>query len=162
MKKISILFLLPVLFLAGCTTTTPKDFNIVFTMESIRSYKQTIEIGSDKSYSIRQRDMYFDSYAQKSQINTAQGKLTDEEYAELTKLVADSRIFNMKDVYGFQKTDSTTAAPFEGIMYQLKYTEGNKTKTILIRPNKDNTYPGKFPQLLQFLGAYLSEHLQKN
>jgi hypothetical protein len=149
------------LLLAGCKSE-PKDFKIVFTMESIKNYKQSIEISSDKSYSIQQQNLFFDTFAKKAQINISQGKLTDEEFAELKKLLTGSRIFNMKDVYGFDKKDDAGAGPFGGIMYQFNYTEENKSKTILIRPSSTGTYPGKFPQLLQFLSAYISAHLQKN
>jgi hypothetical protein len=157
MKKFSALLLLLILMLAGCKSE-PKDFKLSFTMESLKSYKLSIEISSDKSYSIKQENLFFDLFAKKEQINSSQGKLTDEEFKELTNLIAHARLFEMKDVYGFDKKKPAGGDAFEGFIYQMDYTEGSKSKYILIRPNPTNTYPGKFPQLMSFLSNYISKH----
>jgi hypothetical protein len=127
-------------------------------MESIQNYKASIEISHDKSYSIQQQNIFFDTFAGKEQINTAQGKMTDEAFAELTSLLAHTPIFKMKNVYGFEKKEGN---PFDDMLYQLKYTEGNKSKTILIRPNPANSYSGQFPKLLSFMSNYISGHISK-
>ncbi|MCL1932534.1 MAG: hypothetical protein FWF53_01785 [Candidatus Azobacteroides sp.] len=158
MKNLSIL-LLPILLLAGCTTN-PKDFKLIFTMESINAYKLSIEISNDKSYRIRQQNLFFDAYVKKEQINSAEGKLTDEEFSELTKRITDSRLFTMKNTYGFSNKDDSKD-PLESLIYQIDYTEGSKSKFILIHPNPDDAYPGNLSKLINFLSNYTSAHLQK-
>jgi len=161
MKTFSIQILLLALLLAGCKTNTePKNFNLVFRIESLSAYKISMEIKDDKTYSINQQNKYFDSFAGKARPNTAQGRLTDGEFAELTNLLAQSPLFKMKDNYGFDEKNSPND-PYDGLIYYLTYTEGDKTKFITIQPNGAHSYPGKFPQLIKFLSDYTSRHLQK-
>ena len=157
MKNISTLVLFLMLLLAGCSTK-PKDFQLIFTIESIESYKISIEINQDKSFLIQQQNLFFDAHANKERINTSQGKMTDEEFAELQELIAESRLFKMKDAYGFNGEADGLDSLFGNLMYQIYYKEGKKAKYISIRPNPSDTYPEKFPMLLNFLNSYISGH----
>jgi len=154
-------FLTPVslliLLLAGCHTK-PKEFTALsFSVESIGIYKFSIEISSDKSYHIRQQNILFDNFAGRERINASQGYLTDEEFAGLSGLVARSRLFKMKDTYGFdEETDSDN--PFDEVIYQLTYTQGKKTKYISLRSNSTDLYSEYFLDLLRFLSNYISDH----
>ena len=139
------LLLLLVLLLPGCRTE-PKDFTLSFSMESIDIYKFSIEISADKSYRIQQQNLYLDT----QEIETARGLMTDEKFAELTKLIAGSRLFKLKDSYGFDK-EPDELDPFSNVIYQLHYTEGRKVKNITMRPNATDLFPKKFLELIQFL-----------
>jgi len=156
MKYFAIPALLLILLLAGCQTK-PEEFTLVYTMESVGNYKISIEIGKDKSYYIRQQNIFFDTFAGKERINSSQGKMTDEEFDQLSELVAGSRLFKMKDEYGFSQVDNPDN-PYNGLVYQLIYTKGRKTKYISIRDNESELYPDIFLQLLRFLSNYVSEH----
>ena len=156
MKYFSTHLFLLILLLAGCRAT-PEEFTLVYSMESMSNYKMSIEIDKDKNYSIRKQNIFFDSYARKERINTSEGKMTDEEYAILTKLIARSRLFRMKDAYGFgQEIDPDN--PFDGLIYQLTYTKGKKTKYISIRTNPKDSFPEPFRQLIRFLSNYISKN----
>lgn len=156
MKYFSTPALFLLLLLAGCHTK-PKEFTLSYIVESIGIYKFSIEIDKDKNYRIQQQNIFFDAIAKKEQINTSQGQMTDEEYDQLSKLIAGNRLFKMKDTYGFdQETDSDD--PLNNLVYQLIYTEGEKTKYISIRSNPTDRYPEVFLQLIRFLGTYISAH----
>jgi len=159
MKTFSVQFLFLILLLSGCTTT-PKNFKLIFTMESIKVYKASIELNSDKSYQILQQNLFFDAHAGEERVNKTEGKLTDEEFDELTKRIADSRLFKMKNVYGFNKKESNND-PLEGLLYRLDYTEENKIKYILIHPNPADAYPKGVSQLINFLSNCIAEHSKK-
>ena len=154
MKNFTIQFLFLTLLLTGCTSK-PKDFALSFTLESIDVYKLSIEINPDKSYLIHQQNVYFDRFANQERINTSQGVMSDEEYAELKELIAGSRLFRMKDSYGFDK-EPEVMNPFSDFIYQLRYTQGRKTKFITLRPNSNDKFPAQFNQLIQFLAQYTS------
>ena len=141
--------LLPILLFSGCRTA-PTDFTLSFTVESIGIYKLSIEINADKSYRTYQQNLYLDAHANTEQINTAQGIMTDEEFAELTKLIAGSRLFKLKDSYGFDK-EPDELDPFSNVIYQLHYAEGRKVKNITMRPNATDLFPKQFLGLIQFL-----------
>ena len=158
MKTYSIQLLLLALLLAGCKTE-PKNFNLLFKMESLGAYKVWLEINSDKSYSIKQQDLVFDGHAKKTRLNKAQGVLTDEEFAKFTDLLTHSPLLKMKDAYGFDEDSPND--PFVGLIYYLTYTEGSKTKYISLQPKPNISFPGKFSQLINFLINYSSDHLEK-
>ena len=130
-------------------------------MESMKTYKVSIEINGDRSYRIQQQNLFFDAFAKKEQINRSEGKLTDEEFNELTRLIADSRLFGMKNTYGFNASNNSNDDPFEGMFYRLNYTEGTQSKYILIHLNPKETYSASFAKLLNFLTDYSSNHLKK-
>jgi hypothetical protein len=47
----------------------------------------------------------------------------------------------------------------ENLLYQIKYTADGKEKYISIRPNRSDTFPSPFLQLLHFLTS-LPSHQQ--
>lgn len=164
MKKFSTFgLLLAILWLTGCKSSL-KDFNLDFTMESVNNYRLSIEIRNDGSYHIQQQNVLFDIYAKKEQINHSEGKLTDAEFNELIKLIADSRIFKMKNTYGFneQKSYNDSDDPLRGLIYRLNYTEGNKSKYLLVHPNSNDPYSKHFSKLIGFLSNYASNHLKSD
>lgn len=141
---------------AGCNTKPEEFTSLSFTMETVGIYKSSIEISKDKSYQIKQQNIFFDYYAGKERINTSQGYLSDEEFAELSELIIRSRLFKMKDAYGFDQ-EADTNNPISDVIYQLTYTEGKKIKYISIRDNPGNRYSENFLQLLRFLNRYMSD-----
>ena len=144
------------LLLVGCHTK-PKEFTLVFTMESLQNYKMSIEIEKDKSYQLHQQNMFFGTREEKEQIHTSQGKMTDEDYNRLSELIAGSHLFKMKDAYGFdQEADFNN--PFDDMIYQITYTEGQNTKYISIRLNTTERFSDTFVQLLRFLSNYMSDN----
>ena len=149
----TILFFIMIL-IAGCDTI-PEEFSIIYSMESAGNYKISIEIDKDKNYSVRQQNMFFDFQAGKERINTSEGKLSDDEYAALAELIFRSRLFKMKDAYGFEQ-EANLDNPLDGFIYQLSYTEGKKTKYISIRSNSNDSFPEPFLQLLRFLSSFAS------
>lgn len=156
MKYFSTPALLLMLLLAGCSTK-PKEFALIYTMESELNYRISLEIGKDKSYQIRQQNLFFDSHARRAQINTSEGQMTDEEYDQLSELIAGSQLFKMKNEYGFNK-GANPDNPLEGLTYQITYTAGRKTKYISIRVDPNDRYPENFLQLLRFLSNFQSQH----
>jgi len=159
MKNFSIPFLLFVLLFAGCTTT-PKDFKLAFTMESIKNYKLFVEINSDKSYHIKQQNLLFDAHAEKAHVNASDGTLSDEEFNELTGLITGKWLFKMGNTYGIKKNIDSSQDPFDGLFYHLSYTEGSKAKYILIHPTLSNDNPKKLSLLIKFFNDFSSKHLQ--
>jgi len=145
------------LLLAGCHSK-PEDFSLVYTMESVNNYRISIEIDKDKKFTVRQQNIFFDTFAGKDQINTSEGQMTGEEHAALTELIYRSRLFKMKDAYGF-KQNVDPDDPLGGFIYQLTYTEGKKTKYISIRTNKTDRFPEPFLQLISFLNKYISNNV---
>jgi len=145
---IKCLFFMTLLFV-GCQTE-PRDFTLSFTIESINTYKISMTINPDKSYHIQQQNMFLDAYAGKEQINTSQGTLTDEAYTELKELITASRLFKMKDSYGFDKKSDDSDALSE-IIYQIGYTENRKTKNITMRHGAKDNYPQPFLQMIRLL-----------
>jgi len=156
MKYFATPALLLMLLLSGCHTK-PKEFTLAYTMESVGNYKSSIEIGKDKSYLIRQQNIFFDTHAGRERVNTSEGYLTDEEYNHLSELVAGSRLFRMKDTYGFEMKPDP-ANPFNGFVFQIIYTAGKKTKYISIQSDAADFYSDNFLQLLRFLSDYMSDH----
>ena len=156
MKYISTLLPFLILLFSGCHSK-PEEFTLIYTMESTGNYKISIEIDKDKNFTVRQQNIFFDNLAGKEQINTAEGKMIDEDHAELTELIYRSRLFNMEDAYGF-KQNVDLDDPFGGFIYQLTYTEGKKTKYISIRTNETDRFPEPFLQLINFLSNYMSKH----
>jgi len=148
--------LLLMFLFSGCNRQ-PEQFALTYTMESAENYKMSIEIDKDRRYLIRQQNIFFDKYAGIERINTSEGQMTDEEYDQLSELVSVSRLFKMKDAYGF-KQESDPDNPFDGFIYQIIFTEGKKTKYISIRDNPTNRFPDTFLQLLRFLSNYMSDH----
>ena len=157
MKTFSIPLLLWAFLLAGCQSN-PKDFKLVFTIESLNAYKVSIEIDNDKSYRIQQQNLFFDAHAKKAHINKYEGKLTDEDFKELTVLINRSRLFEMKNTYGFIEQENSDDDPLDGLMFHLNYTEGSKSKYILIHPNPVDTYPKDFSDLINFLSNHTSTY----
>jgi len=154
MKNFTIQFLFLTLLLTGCASD-PNDFTLSFSIESIDIYKLSIEINKDRSYLIQQQNLYLDKFANQERIETSQGTMTDEEYAKLKELIAGSRLFRMKDSYGFDK-EPESMNPLSDFIYQLRYTQGRKTKYISLRPNSNDKFPAPFNQLIQFLAQYAS------
>jgi len=153
MKNFSISVALLILLFTGCKPAPPKDFKLVFTMEIVKAYKSMIEINSDRSYHIKQGSFL-------AAIKDSDGKLSDAEFKELTELLAGSWILDLKTTYGFDKKSNTPDDPYKGIIYQLDYSEGNRTKGILIHPNKSGL-PQNLTRLLKFLNKFTSDHLDK-
>ena len=154
MKYISTFLVFLSFIFAGCNTQPPQDFTLVFTMESILIYKVSIKIDKDKTYRISQQNMLFDSNPE--DINKIfEGTMTDEEHSELSELIMQSRLFRMKNSYGFDK-EPDTQNPLDGLIYQLSFTQGKKTKYISIRVNAKDTYPETFLRLIGFLNDYIS------
>jgi len=149
MKKFLSLVFFFLFLLTGCHTE-PKHFTLMFTLESIGNYRISIEINDSKNYQIKQQNLYFDVHARREQINTSQGILSDEEFAELKKLIAGSRLFKMKDAYGFDQ-ENDDLDPLNDLIYQLQYTEGRKTKNITLRPASQDKYSEQFLQLIALL-----------
>jgi len=160
MKTFSTSLLLSVILLTACKTEQ-KDFNIVFALESLNSYKIELEIKSDKSYSIKKQNIYFDRIARQANINSAEGEMTDEEWNELTQLVAAARLFKMKDSYGFTENANNDDDLFRNMMYRLEYTEGTKIKSLLIHPDLSYKYPENLTKLTTFLSKFSSSHSEK-
>ena len=162
MKNISISLLLLALLLTGGCKTAPKDFKLVFSMENINVYKLSVEINNDKSYHIQQQNLFFDSYAKKEQINHSDGTLSDEEFSELTRLIAGNWLFKMKNTYGFNKDSNSSKDPLGNLFYHLNYTEKDKSKYILIHPNlSSDDNPKDLLRLIKFLNDFSSAHLKK-
>ena len=155
MKYFSTFLFFLLLLQYGCTTP-PEDFSLIYTMESVGNYKISIEIDKDKNFTVRQQNVFFDTFAGEERINTSEGKMTDEEHAGLTELIFQSRLFRMKDDYGFGQ-DVDLDDPPGGLIYQISYTEGKKSKYISIRSNRNDTFPETFLQLLRFLSNYASK-----
>lgn len=149
MKKLPIKILFLALLITGCGTKSD-DFTLSFTMESIDTYRLSIAISQNRTYIIQQQNLLFDAFAGKEQINTSQRTLNEEEFSELKSLIAASRLFKMKDSYGFNK-EPDDSDPFSDMIYQINYTENHKTKNITIRVDSKDLYPEKFLQLIQFL-----------
>jgi len=161
MKFFSTFSLLLSLFLFTGCNSTPKDFKLAFTMESRNVYKSTIEINNDSSFHIQQENLYFDAQVKKQQINSSEGKLSDKEFNDLTRLVSRCRFFELKNTYGFNKSDTTNNNPFIGLLYHLKYSEENKAKSMLLRPDPSDKIPENVSRLIKFLNDFSSDHLKK-
>lgn len=161
MKIFSTSLLLLALLFAGCNMS-PKDFNLVFKLENLNIYNLSIEINGDKSYNIKQQNLFFDSHAKKAQINGSEGKMDDKEFKKLTEIISSSRLFEKENSYGFNKDSNITNDLLEGLNYRLNYTEGGKTKYIMIHPNlRNNDNPDDISRLIKFLIDFSSAHLKK-
>jgi len=156
MKYLSTASLLLLFLLSGCHSK-PEEYILVFTIESVNNYKVSIDIEKDKSYQIRKQNIFLDMHARKEQIQTSNSVFSEDEYAELSELVAGSRLFKMKDAYGFEQ-EPNPDNPLDDLIYQLTYTEGRKTKYISIRTNSTDRFPDTFLKLLRFLSQYISTH----
>jgi len=159
MKYFTTSALLLMILLTGCHSK-PEDFSLTYVMESMGNYRVSIEIGKDKSFQIHQQNIFFDNIANEDRIHTSQGYLSDEEYLLLSELIGGSRLFRMKDSYGFgQEVNRSNLYGTHGdFIYHLIYTEGKKTKYISIRDNPNDRYSDKFLQLLRFLSNCISTH----
>ena len=160
MKAYSISLLFLILLFTGCKKA-PENFTLVFQMDNRNVYKSSIEIDHDKSYRIQQQNLFFDAYAGKEQFNNSEGKLSDEEFRKLTKLLAGGALFKMENTYGFGKADSINNDPLDDLIYHMNYKEGDKEKYILIHPNPSTDYPKNLFLLIKFLGDFTSERIKK-
>ena len=156
MKYFSTLLSFVILLFSGCHTK-PKGFSLIYTMESVGNYKISIEIDKDKNFTVRQQNKFFDNLAGKERINTSEGLMTGAEHAELTELITQSRLFKMKDTYGFDQ-DVDLDDPLGGLIYQLTFSEGKKTKYISIRTNQNDKFPQPFLDLISFLNSFISKN----
>ena len=96
--------------------------------------------------------------AKQENIQTAKGEMTDEEWKELTRLIAASHLFRMKNNYGFSEQGESPNDPLSGILYHINYKEKHKEKYILIHPSLTNRYPRNLSQLIIFLSNFTSDH----
>ncbi|MDR2496407.1 MAG: hypothetical protein LBD21_04690 [Tannerellaceae bacterium] len=142
------------LTISGCRTA-PTDYTIALTLESIENYKMTIEIDSRRNYTLRRQNLYFDAHADSENIKVATGQLTPDDAAALGKLLAAARLFRLADAYGFDR-DTASDNPFDGIIYQITYTEKALTKSITVRLDPNLKYPTQLTALIAFLSRYAS------
>jgi hypothetical protein len=151
---LNVVFLL--FLLAGCQSEL-KEFEFSFTIENISSYKISLEIDHEKNYCIQEQNIFFDLQEKRENIKTRTGKLTNDELTEFKTLISRSRLFNMKNSYGFEQ-DSNPNDPLSNLIYQISYTVSGRTKYISIRPNETNKYSGNFLILLTCLNKFISLH----
>jgi hypothetical protein len=147
------------ILLCGCRST-PTDFSLFFTVESVDIYTLSLEIQKDKFYYIRQQNIYLDKNDGQEHISTSQGIMSEEDFANLRQLIAKSSLFNLKDSYGFDQEDEKND-PLSDLVYQLTYTQGKKNKFITLRLKPDDKYPESLIQLIQFLSQFTSKNLVK-
>jgi hypothetical protein len=152
---LNVVFLL--FLLAGCRQSELKEFEFSFTIENISSYKITLDIDYEKNYSIQEQNIFFDLQEKRENIKTHTGKLTNDEWAEFKTLISRSRLFNMKDSYGFEHNPNPSD-PLSNLIYQINYTVDGKTKYISIRPNDTNKYSGNFLKFITYLNKFISLH----
>jgi hypothetical protein len=151
MKKNAILLFI-LFLLCGCSDDS---FTIAFTMESVDNYRASVIIDKDAACTVSRQNIYLDKQSDSENISVSSGQLTAEEYSQLKKLIAQSRLFSLKDAYGFDQP-AAAANPLDNILYQITYTRGKNVKNISIRPAPANTFPEKFPELIRFLSNCIS------
>lgn len=148
------------LFLILCLTGCKKEakaFTLNYSVECVDNYKVMLDFGSDKHYRLEKNNYYMDKYAHKHDPKVVEGTLTDEEYATLSSLVAESDFFSMKDSYGFE--EAPTGA-MSDIVYQIAYSSEGKEKYISIRSQEGQKFPKAFIELVRQISRFNDQKLQ--
>ena len=86
-----------------------------------------------------------------------EGVLTDDEYAELSQLIADVDFFSMKDSYGFE---STPKNGMNDLVYQISLSSGGKEKFISIRSADKQVFPQSFIELVKRITVFNDQKLK--
>lgn len=156
--RISLLTILFVMLicLCGCESKKElKDFSFTYSMESVDNYKMVVTFDSKKNYKLEEYNYFFDNFAKKKEPHIKKGVLTDKELKKINALLVDSKLFEMKDSYGFEKEYDRSLGD---IMYQISFSSEGKDKYISIRTTDDQKFSAGFIDLIGYINTFINAH----
>lgn len=155
MKASFVALLSFLLFLSGCKQT-PEEFSYTFVMESAGAYKLTLTITSNKRYTIQEQYIYFEQNDKNYKSpDRKEGIMSDKELAGFGKRLKQSRLFEMKDSYGFNEEGNR---PLDDVFYHIIYRTGEKEKSISVKWNNSIRYPVPFVRLIKYTNKFISKN----
>lgn len=116
----------------------------------------TLTVGETKCYNIQEQYIYFKHKSNNYKSpKLHEGVINDEEYAELKRLLAQSKLFKMEDSYGFdQGTDLTS----DDVVYNISYLVDKKEKLISIKLNDSDQFALPFTQLIEYTDKLINKY----
>ena len=148
--------LLLILSLTGCKRDLGA-FEFSYSVESVDNFKVMLSMDSEKHYKVERIDYFMDNFARKRDPKVVEGVLTDDEYAELSQLIADVDFFSMKDSYGFE---STPKNGMNDLVYQISLSSGGKEKFLSIRSADKQVFPQSFIELVKRITVFNDQKLK--
>jgi uncharacterized protein YihD (DUF1040 family) len=144
-----------VLLFAGCRKNL-EEFTFRYTMESTGFYKTIVSFDSNRTYKVESYNYYMDNHAGKQDPNVREGKLSEQEYKTLEKLLSRCNFSKLKDSYGFDgKTDGFMD---DLLIYQVHFQTPEERKFISIRSLAEHKYPLAFIELLIYSNDFLDRY----
>lgn len=159
--RISLLTILSLMLICLCACENKKelkDFSFTYSMESVDNYKMMVTFDSKKNYKLEEYNYFFDNFAKKKEPRIKEGTLTDKEFKQIQSLIVDSKLFEMKDSYGFEKDYNRDLGD---IMYQISFNAGGKDKYISIRSTEYQPFSTQFVGLIGYINKFINSHKGK-
>lgn len=139
----------------GCNPE-PKNFSLTFTMESVDAYKLVFTTDQSGHYTIQEQYILFERRSNSNKRpEVKEGIMNEADIETLKKLIAQSKLFKMKEAYGFDKEEDQA---LNDVIYHIHYSADGKEKYISLRLDDSNQFPLPFAQLIEFLNLFINEH----
>ena len=148
------------IFIMACGKHSSLDeFTFSFSAESIENYKTELTVNSDSIYSISKHNYFFDNFEGKRNPQHIQGRLTAGQFNTLKKLLIKSELYEMKDNYGFDEEENSTA--LSDVIYQIKLSSPGSEKFVTIKSSQNVQFAKSFLQLISFSADLMNEKVRE-
>ena len=158
------MFLFIILFacmLSSCLDSahTPDTFNFRYVLESEKAYAISFCCNERGEYQIEEHKYFFDRFENKEAPSIYKGVLGKKETQHLVRLIARSKLSEMKEAYGFyEKMDNYSGF----IMLRVEYEYDGKSKYIYINDGKSKDLSKQFRTLQREINEIIVEHTRKS
>lgn len=130
------------------------DFTFSYTVESVNNYKLVLTFNSDSTYQLEKYNYYMDNFERKRRPEIQKGRLTANEFESLKQKLEESKLFSMKDAYGFEENETRWSGS-SAILHQVYIRADGKEKFVTCKESAK--LPVSFIDLIQFVNTFLSE-----
>lgn len=162
--RIVTMFLFIILFaclLFSCVDSahTPDTFNFRYVLESEKAYAISFCCNEKGEYQIEEHNYFFDKFENKQMPSIYKGVFDKEQMQHLFRLIARSRLSEMKEAYGFyEKMDNYSGF----IMLRVEYEYDGRSKYIYINDGKSKDLSRQFRTLQSEINEIIAEHTRKS
>ncbi len=144
----------------GCSNHKPLDeFTFLFSMESADNYKTEFLLNSDSTYKISKYNYFFDNFESKRKPLYIEGRLSPHQFYTIQQLLTKSRLFKMKDDYGFSEEENSSA--LTDVIWQISLNTSENQKFITIKPSRKLQFSRPFLELIDFSGDLIDEKVKE-
>ncbi len=144
----------------GCSNLNPLDeFTFSFSVESVNNYKTELLINKDSTYKISKYNYFFDNFEGKRKPLHIEGRLTSRQFNTIQQLLTKSRLFKMKDDYGFNEEKNSSA--LTDVIWQISLHTPENQKFITIKPSRKLQFSKPFLELIDFSDDLINERINE-